>query len=135
MSYSSNVSDQEWQLIEPLIPPAKAGGRPRTVNIRAIMNAIFYVVRTGCQWRLLPHDFPAWGTVHYYYRRWRIEGTLFKIHEHLRKEVRIKHGKSKDPKIGMMDSQSVKTTEKRGSGAGMKPRKSRGANAISLLIA
>ena len=84
---------------------------------------------------MLPHDFPAWGTVHYYYRRWRLEGTLFKIHEHVRKEVRIKHGKDQDPRIGMIDSQSVKTTEKKGSGAGMKPKKSKVENVISLLTA
>jgi putative transposase len=134
-AYSSDLSDKEWDLVEPLIPPAKPGGRPRTADIRAIMEAIFYVIRTGCQWRLLPHDFPAWGTVHYYYRRWRLEGTMFKIHEHLRKEVRIKYGKNKDPREGIIDSQSVKTTEKRGFGAGMRPRRSKGENVISLLIA
>ena len=72
---------------------------------------------------MLPHDFPAWGTVHYYYRRWRLEGTLFKIHEHLRKEVRMKYSKDKDPVRAIIDSQSIKTTEKRGSGGGMQQKK------------
>lgn len=112
--YRSDLSDQEWEIVAPLIPPAKPGGRPRTSDIRAIMNAIFYLLCTGCQWRMLPRDFPAWVTVHYYYRRWRIEGTLFKIHEHLRQKVRLRHGKDAEPLYGIMDSQSVKTTEKRG---------------------
>ena len=122
-NYPSNLTDKEWVIIGSLIPSAKPGGRPRSVDIRAILNAIFYLVRTGCQWRLLPHDFPPWGTVHYYYRRWRRDGTLFKIHEHLRKEVRLKYGKDIHPSQAIIDSQSVKTTEKRGSGVLMQQRK------------
>jgi len=86
-NYPSNLSDKEWSIIEPLIPSAKPGERPRSADIRAILDAVFYLVRTGCQWRLLPHDFLSWGTVHYYYRKWRLDGTLFKIHEHLRRSA------------------------------------------------
>ena len=117
--YSSDLSDKEWDLIEPLIPLAKPGGRPRSIDTRAIMNAVFYLLRTGCQWRMLPKDFPAWGTVHYYYRRWRLEGTLFKLHEYLRKKTRLLHNKGAQPTSSIMDSQSVKTTEKRGFGVMM----------------
>lgn len=87
--YSSDLNDQEWTIISSLIPSAKSGGRKRSVNVRSIMNGIFYLIRTGCQWQMLPKDFPPWGTVHYYYRRWRIDGTLFKMHEHLRKLTRV----------------------------------------------
>jgi putative transposase len=85
------------------------------VNVREIVNAILYFVRTGCQWRNLPHDFPPWGTVHYYYRRWRLDGTWQKIHRTLREQVRTeKEGREATPSAAIIDSQSVKTTEKRG---------------------
>lgn len=69
--YPSDLSDQEWEILSPLIPPSKPGGRPRKWPMREILNAVFYLVRTGCQWRLLSHDFPSWSTVHHYFRAWR----------------------------------------------------------------
>ena len=72
--YASDLSDAEWAILEPLIPPAKPGGRPRSVNMRQILNGIFYVLRSGCAWRLLPHDYPAWSTVYDYFRKWRNVG-------------------------------------------------------------
>lgn len=112
--YDSDLNDAEWALIEPLIPAAKYGGRPRQVNIRQIINGIFYLLKTGCQWRMLPKDLPPWGTVHYYFRRWRLEGVWFGIHEKLRTHLRQREQKDVHSTIGIMDSQSVKTTEKRG---------------------
>src|SRR3954463_7666379 len=86
-SYPTDLTDAQWARIAPLIPPAKPGGRRRSVNIREIVNAILYFVRTGCQWRNIPHDFPPWGTVHYYYRRWRLDGSWQKVHDALREQV------------------------------------------------
>jgi putative transposase len=75
LPYSTDLSDDQWRQIEPIIPPAEPGGRPRVVDMREVVNAILYRERTGCAWRLLPHDFPPWGTVAYYYRRWRTDGA------------------------------------------------------------
>jgi len=110
--YSSDLTDAQWQRIAPLIPPAKPGGHPRTVDIRAILNAIFYRTKTGCQWRNLPHDLPPWSTAAGYYRIWRRTGTWETIHDALREQVRIKAGREATPSAAIIDSQSVKTTEK-----------------------
>jgi putative transposase len=109
MPYPSDLTDEQWQITEPMIPAAEPGGRPRSVNMREIVNAILYVNRTGCAWRQLPHDLPPWGTVHYYYRRFRLDGTWRRIHDKLREKVRRKAGKKPTPSAGVMDSQSVKT--------------------------
>jgi putative transposase len=111
-------------LIESRIPPAKPGGRHRTVNMREVINGILYLSRTGCSWRMLPHDLPPWGTVHYYYRRFRREGVWQDIHDRLREQVRVAAGKEKTPSAAIIDSQSVKTAEKGGTVGTMRARKS-----------
>lgn len=90
--YSTDLSDAQWALIEPHLPPSRRGGRRRTVSLHAVINAIFYLLRTGCQWRLLPKDFPPWGTVWWYFRQWRQQGIWTRIHRALYPRVRAKTG-------------------------------------------
>jgi len=129
-AYDSDLTGEQWRQIEPLLPPAKPGGRPRTTDLREVLNGIAYLVRAGCAWRLLPHDFPAWGTVHYYYWRFRREGLWPKIHDALREQVRRQEGREPTPSAAIIDSQSVKTTEKKGFAVTTPARRSRGASAI-----
>jgi putative transposase len=132
--YPSDLTDEQWQLIEPLIPAAKPGGRPRTVDMQELINAILYLNRTGCSWRMLPHEFPPWGTVHYYYRVFRLQGLWPKIHDSLREQVRRKAGRKPTPSAGILDSQSVKTAEKGGTAVMTLERRFRGVNDTCSLI-
>jgi putative transposase len=129
--YPSDITDEQWSLIEPHIPPEKPGGRPRTVDMREVINGILYLNRTGCSWRMLPHDLPPWGTVHYYYWRFRREGVWSNIHDRLREQVRVAAGKEKTPSAAIIDSQSVKTAEKGGAAGTMRERKSAAESGIS----
>lgn len=117
--YPSDLTDAQWAILEPLIPPAKPGGRPRSVNMREVINGILYLNRSGCSWRMLPNDLPPWGTVHYFYRRWRLCGVWKRIHDTLREEVREKAGRDRQPSAAILDSQSVRTTEKGGRSGAM----------------
>ena len=117
--YPSDLRDQEWTLIEPLIPPAKRGGRKRAievreVDVRAVMNGVLYVLETGCQWRALPKDLPPKSTVHDYFMLWDWDGTLERIHHALYLMVRDLEGREASPSAGVIDSQSVKGAEKGG---------------------
>jgi putative transposase len=129
MSYPSDVSDAEWDVISPLLPPPKSGGRPRTTSLRDVANAIFYVIRGGCAWRMLPKDFPPYQTVYDYFRTWRNDGTWEKIHDTLRDRLRQKAGRDISPSAAILDSQSAKTTEKGVPEVTMRARRSRAANA------
>ena len=136
-AYPSDLTDEQWNLIAPLIPRPKSGrrgGRPRTTDMRAVVNGILYLNRSGCAWRLVPHDFPPWPTVHDYYRRWRRDGTWKELHDALRENVRVEAGREASPSAAVVDSQSVKTAapQKGGRMATMQARKSRAASGTSL---
>jgi len=113
-TYPSDLTDEQWKFIEPLLPPAKPGGRPQTTDLREVINAILYLVRAGCSWRMLPHDFPPWPTVHDYYWKYLRDGIWNQIHEMLHKRVRVQVGRQPCPSAAIIDSQSVKTASKGG---------------------
>lgn len=112
VKYETDLTDEQWRIIAPLIPSAKSGGRERKIDIREVINAIFYLLKSGCQWRMIPNDFPKWQTVYDYFGKWKKDGTWKKIHDKLRDKVRLKAGKKKQPTAGIIDSQSVKTAKK-----------------------
>jgi transposase len=112
LRYSTDLTDAEWSLVDPLIKPAKRGGRPRTVDVREILNAIFYLLSTGCQWGDLPKDLPPKSTVWDYLDRWEWDGTLDCIHHALYLEVRERSGREASPTTAIIDAQSVKGAQK-----------------------
>ena len=117
LRYPSDLTDDEWALIGPLIPPAKRGGNKRTVDVRAVVNGVMYVLSTGCQWAALPKDLPARSTVNDYFRRWDWDGTLERIHHALYVACRETVGRQASPTVAIIDSQSVKSAEKGGAGS------------------
>jgi putative transposase len=118
-SYPTDLNDREWAVIQHLVPEAKPGGRPEAYSKREILNAIFSLLRSGCSWRMLPHDLPPWRIVSHDFRQWRLDGTWQVLHDLLRGDVRVAAGKHRQPSAGVLDRQSVKTTEQGGSVAMM----------------
>ena len=108
----TDLTDAQWAVLEPLLPIAGTRGRPRRTDLRAVIDAILYLLRTGCQWRLIPSDFPPWGTVWWYFWRWRHDGVWVRVHRALHRAARVAKGQNPQPAVVIMDSQSVKTTEK-----------------------
>lgn len=109
--YPTDLTDKQWAILAPLIPVAKTGCRPRRVNLREVVNGIFYILCGGCTWRMMPHDFPAWKTVYHYFRFWRIIGVWQQMNQALREKVRQQVKRQSTPSAAIVDSQSVKTTE------------------------
>jgi transposase len=116
--YPSDLTDIEWQYLEPLLPLAKTTGRPRQWPLRSILNGIFYLIRSGCAWRMLPREYPPWTTVYDYCRHWRQDGTWERIHTRIRELVRETVGRNANPSGAVLDSQSVKTTDRGGPARG-----------------
>ena len=134
--YPSDLTDAQWSLLEPWIPPPRPGGRPRKTNMREVVNAIFYLTRESCTWRALPHDFPPWKTVYNYFESWQRDGTWDRFLTALRRRVRAAAGRDPDPRVGCIDSQSVKTAgggEEVGTDGGKKVRGRKRHSAVDTL--
>lgn len=112
--YPSDLSDSEWEVLKPLIAAPKGFGHPVEVDFREILNGIFYVQRTGCQWEMLPHDLPPYTTVYGYFQKWQRKGIWQQMHDQVRQKLRMELGKDEQSSVAIADSQSVKTTEKKG---------------------
>jgi putative transposase len=133
LAYTTDLSDEEWQILAPLLPPDKSGGRPRKYPLREVINGIQYILRSGCAWRLMPHDLPHWQTAYQTFRAWRQDGTWLKIHDQLCDEVRTRMGRHPQPSAAIIDAPTVKTTEKGGPTATTVRRRSMAASAMSSL--
>jgi putative transposase len=133
LAYTTDLTDEEWQILEPLLPPAKTGGRPRKYPMREVINGIQYVLRGGCAWRVMPHDLPQGQTAYQTWRTWRQDGTWIRIHDQLRDVVRTRMGRHPQPSGVIIDAQTVKTTETGGLMAMMARRNSTAASAIASL--
>jgi transposase len=135
LRYPSDLTDAEWSLVEPLLPPARRGGRPREVNMREVLNAVFYLLSTGCQWNALPKDLPPKTTVYDYFSLWRSDRTLLRLHQALYAQVREVSGRNASPTVAILDSQSAKAAQKGGPRSTRKAmtraRRSRAASGIS----
>ena len=112
--YPSDLTDAQWAHLEPLLPVVRPGGRPRAHPLREVMDALRYVLRGGIAWRALPHDYPPWQTVYHFFRAWRLDGTWERLNDELRELVRERAGRNAQPSAAILDSQSVRTTEKGG---------------------
>jgi putative transposase len=110
--YPTDLTDAQWAVLEPLLLPPKPGGRPRRIAMRQVLNALFYIDRTGCQWRYLPKEYPNWKTVYWYFTRFQDDGTWERITDALRRRLRQQIGRDPEPSAAVLDSQSVKTTER-----------------------
>jgi transposase len=134
LRYPSDLTDAEWALVEPEIPPAKHGGRRREVNVREVLNAIFYVLWTGCQWKALPKDLPPKSTAHFYFMLWTWDGTLERLHHMLYVATREHEGRQASPTAAIIDSQSAKAAQKGAPRltrrASMRARRSRAGSGI-----
>jgi putative transposase len=113
-AYATAVRDEAWQLLAPLLPPEKPGGRPRKYPLRQVLNGLQYVRRGGCPWRLMPHDLPHWQTTDQTSHAWRQDGTWVRLHDQLRDEVRTRMGRSPQPSAAIIEAQTVQTTDKGG---------------------
>jgi putative transposase len=134
LTYPTDLTDDKWQVLKPLLPPNKAGGRPRQYPLREVLHGIQDILRGGCAWRLMPHDLPHWQTAYQTFRAWRQDGTWLKIHDQLRDEVRTHMGRHPQPSAAIIDAPTVKTTEKGGPAAMTARRNATAASAISSLI-